>query len=415
MDEAPKRPRVVVAQKGSREHFLAARALHRRGQLAQLIVDWYVPARWHAAARHRRLPARALARALGAGCAELPDTQVRSLGLFGLGRRLIERFDRRADVARFMRTDAAFARRVAALTLPPHEAFFGYAYASLEILEAEKRRGHRTVLGQIDPGAAEFRLVAEEARRWPLYADPPAPLPEPYYARNRREWALADVIAVNSDWSRELLLADGAPAAKVTVLPLAYEAPVSPAARPPPESPLPEGPLRVLWLGTVNLRKGFPYLVEAARRLEGEPVIFDIVGPVEIRPAAVDAAPANLRWHGPLPRSRAAAMFAAAQVFVLPTISDGFGIAQLEALAHGLPVIVSPNCARIVADGVTGHIIPPRDADALAEAILSFIKDPARAAAMAPACRRAAAAFTLDAYGAQLAECLTPPATGAAS
>jgi glycosyltransferase involved in cell wall biosynthesis len=53
----------------------------------------------------------------------------------------------------------------------------------------------------------------------------------------------------------------------------------------------------------------------------------------------------------------------------LPTISDGFAITQLEAMAHGLPVITTPNCGQVVTDGVDGFIVPVRDSQALADAI----------------------------------------------
>ena len=56
-------------------------------------------------------------------------------------------------------------------------------------------------------------------------------------------------------------------------------------------------------------------------------------------------------------------------MFVLPTLSDGFAITQLEAMAHGLPVVATPNCGRVVTDGEDGLIVPPADADALASAI----------------------------------------------
>jgi glycosyltransferase involved in cell wall biosynthesis len=54
-------------------------------------------------------------------------------------------------------------------------------------------------------------------------------------------------------------------------------------------------------------------------------------------------------------------------------LSDGFAITQLEAMAYGLPVIATPNCGRVVTAGVDGQIIPPRNSEALAKAIGSYI------------------------------------------
>jgi glycosyltransferase involved in cell wall biosynthesis len=60
---------------------------------------------------------------------------------------------------------------------------------------------------------------------------------------------------------------------------------------------------------------------------------------------------------------------------VLPTLSDGFAITQLEAMAHALPLVVTPNCGRVVTDGIDGFIIPARDGQALAEALVRFDND----------------------------------------
>jgi glycosyltransferase involved in cell wall biosynthesis len=300
----------------------------------------------------------------------------------------------------YLQTDGAFAAAVARLKLPPHDVFFGYSYASLEMLAAEKKRGVLTVLDQIDPGAVEFQLVAEEMARFPALAGPPPEFPAAYYERNRREWELADVIVVNSEWTREAIIAEGADPAKIEILPLAFETnaecgmrnaemrksnDTSPRTSPQRgEGGLPStlnpqpstAPLRVLWLGQVNVRKGIHYLMEAARLLEREKIHFDIVGPIGISPEAVMSAPHNMTFHGPVSRDRAADWYRKADLFVLPTLSDGFAITQLEAMSHGLPVITTPCCGEVVSDGVDGFIVPPRDADALAKAFLRYLAEP---------------------------------------
>ncbi len=160
----------------------------------------------------------------------------------------------------------------------------------------------------------------------------------------------------------------------------------------------------MLWLGQVNVRKGIHYLMEAARLLEREKIHFDVVGPIGILPGAVASAPRNMTFHGPVNRDRAAEWYRKADVFVLPTLSDGFAITQLEAMAHGLPVIVTPNCGRVVEEGKTGFIVPARDAKSLAEAIMRFVRNRYLLSEMSPKCREAAAVFSIDAYGQRLVE-----------
>jgi glycosyltransferase involved in cell wall biosynthesis len=437
--------KIIVAQKSAREHYAVARALQQQGLLAGLVTDWYAFGRQNRkqkASTYAKLRRDVESRnektkktkaekshrfsisafqyfgwrvqsALSARADGIPDELVRAFPFRSMlwkwrVRRLAAQ--KRSHEA-YLQTDAAFAAAVARLKLPPHDVFFGYSYASLEVLEAEKKRGVLTVLDQIDPGAMEFQLVAEEMARFPELAGAPTEFPAAYYERNRREWELADVIVVNSEWSREAIIAEGANPAKIEILPLAYEIndeklkAESRDLQPSTFNPQPSTtPLRVLWLGQVNVRKGIHYLMQAAKLLANEPVRFDVVGSIGILPRAVASAPRKMTFHGPVSRSGAAEWYRKADLFVLPTLSDGFALTQLEALAYGLPVIVTPNCGQVVEEGETGFIIPPRDPQALADAIVRFVRHPSLARGMAPACLEAVKAFSVEKCGMQLVQ-----------
>jgi glycosyltransferase involved in cell wall biosynthesis len=403
--------KVVVAQKGAREHYAVAQVLHQRGMLAGLVTDWYArPAfKWLAGHLGGRVRAAAAAR-----CEAIPDSLVRTFSLRGIAWKW--RVRKLAAEGRMYeahaQTDAAFGHATAALNLPPHDVFFGYSYASLEMLEAEKARGVFTVLDQIDPGAVEHRLVAEEMARHPEIAGSELEFPATSFERNRREWALADLIIVNSEWSRDAIIREGAPADKIEIIPLCYEQ-KSDAGRAPTETQLPGQPLRVLFLGQVNVRKGIRYLIEAARQLSGRAVEFVVAGPTDLRPETVKQAPPNMRWLGPIPRGQATAIYRQSDVFVLPTLSDGFALTQLEAMANGLPVIATPNCGRVVNDGRNGFIVPAADAPALAEAILKFVTEPGLAQTMRPHCLATAREFSLERFGQTLIDAILKHRNGA--
>ena len=100
-----------------------------------------------------------------------------------------------------------------------------YSYAALEIFKFARARGWRTVLGQIDPGLPEERIVArlyeEDADQRGSWQPPP---PQ-YWSKWREECALADRIVVNSVWSQAALINEGVPAEKIKIIPLAYEEP----------------------------------------------------------------------------------------------------------------------------------------------------------------------------------------------
>nr|WP_272505064.1 glycosyltransferase family 4 protein [Salinibacter ruber] len=156
-----------------------------------------------------------------------------------------------------------------------------------------------------------------------------------------------------------------------------------------------DGPLRVLWLGRVNLRKGIQYLVEAAGEMEDDLLQFDVVGPLKITEEVVDQAPSNMTFHGRVPRDEVSDYYRNADVFVLPTLSDGFAITQLEAMAHGLPVVTTPNCGRVVTDGEDGWIIPPRDSDVLAETLADCARHRAQLHQMAERAHATSKQYTL--------------------
>ena len=197
---------------------------------------------------------------------------------------------------------------------------------------------------------------------------------------------------VNSAWSRSALRDCGVDPDKMIVAPIGYEPPtdVGPVARRERSDEL-----RVLWIGSVNLRKGIQYLIEAAKLLKGGRIEFTVAGPLQISAEAVASAPANVRFLGRVSRAQTADLYRQADVFVIPTVSDGFAITQLEAMGFGLPVITTPNCGEVVSDGINGLIVPACDAEALANAILRVDRDRGLLATMAAAAPARAAEFGL--------------------
>ncbi len=221
-----------------------------------------------------------------------------------------------------------------------------------------KEHGVITVCDQIDPARVEEEMVFEESQRWPGWQKQPGRIPEAYWQHMSAEWAAASMVLVNSEFSKQALIKQGVPAEKMFVVPVAYEAQKShlPARR------ITEGPLTVLWIGSVILRKGIQYLVEAAKLLKDNPRVRIVVaGPVQISDMAVKSAPANVEFVGRITRDQTDDWYRKADVFVLPTISDGFAVTQVEAMAQAMPVIATPNCGTVVTHGVDGLIVPIRD------------------------------------------------------
>lgn len=369
---------VVVAQRGSREQFQVARSLMHEGCLLRLCTDWY-PKRVRSLFRLGAWGGSHLCRrALSSHAADVPWHYIRAWNVWAWYAKARERnVSPERCYEQMMANNAAFAARVSRQLAREPEArvLYIYSYAARTALAYARERGIATVLNQIDPGPRDARDVPrDEARRWPELAGSLEPVPDSYLAHARREWELSDLIVVNSEWSRRALVAEGVDDARIRELPLCYTPPVR---LPDRSSTFPQGPLKVLWLGNVTLRKGFGYFQEAASFLRDEDIVFDVVGSHQLSPQAMAALPPNIRIHGPCARQDVSLWYRQSDVFVLPTVSDGFALTQLEALAHGIPVVTTPNCARVITDGKDGLVVPARDAHALAAALLRLRQDPA--------------------------------------
>lgn len=313
---------------------------------------------------------------------------------------------------RFLQKGRGFGRRVRnalrrAEWKDGQSVFFGYDTGSLEPLQFLAETNCFTIVDQVDPARVDKELILEEVERWPGWATSAPVLYEPYQERRRAEWEYADAVVVNSEWSKGALVQQGVEEGKIHVVPLAYDASETEPNLDDRSSR--EGALRVLWLSRVSLRKGIQYLIEAAEQLEDDSLRLDIVGPLKITEEAVACAPSNMAFHGRVPRDEVSEYYRNADVFVLPTLSDGFAITQLEAMAHGLPVVTTPNCGRVVTDGEDGWIIPPRDSDALAETLTYCASHRGQLRQMAERAHATSKQYTLGAVADALRS--IPPAT----
>jgi glycosyltransferase involved in cell wall biosynthesis len=407
-------PKWICCQLGAREHYAIPRALHRNHALDQLITD-----AWAEPSSLLRIGGARSSEIGGRWHEELRDAPVISFNWSLIGFELLARvrglrgwplimarnrwFQRK--VVDWLRgnADTLKAEKLKSETLKTDLIIFAYSYAAREIFRFAKQRGWKTVLGQIDPGPVEEKIVAEEAARVPELAGDWHPVPPEYWDTWQEECSLADHIIVNSEWSRACLEKAGVDGSKLSVVPLAYESPITdtPITRAYPTRFTPDRPLRVLFLGQVNLRKGVARLFEAVRQLKDEPIEFQFVGPMQV-PVPEDLK-SNARVHrfGAVPRGKTGDFYRTADVLIFPTLSDGFGLTQLEAQAHDLAVIASRYCGEVVKHDMNGLLLERPTVDAIVEALRSCLADPAQLAAFSNA-SRVEDRFSIDALGASL-------------
>lgn len=164
----------------------------------------------------------------------------------------------------------------------------------------------------------------------------------------------------------------------------------------PPTHPTLEGPLRLLFVGRLVNQKGLDVLFKALATMKdhtdwsltiaGEGPLKDELALASYSLGIND----RVVFRGWLERDHIPAVYEQADVFVLPSRDEGMPNAMLEAMAAGLPVIGSrvAGLEEVILDGETGLLVPPEDADALAQALRTLIEDRDRTFELSQAARK---------------------------
>lgn len=213
------------------------------------------------------------------------------------------------------------------------------------------------------------------------------------------------MVLVASEYTKKSLFACGYDISRTRVVPLAVDTrDWKPREEAAGKS---DGRLRVLYAGNIDLRKGVLYLIEAIKKLRSRKVEVKLAGVVNLRQELLVVPSAEVELLGPVPRSDMPELMRWADLFVFPTLGEGFGLVQVEALACGTPVIATTECGEVVRDGIEGHIVPPRNSDAIAHWLDYYAADPKALVAMREAAVRRAQEFCLDAYAGHFIQALT--------
>jgi glycosyltransferase involved in cell wall biosynthesis len=375
----------ICCQLGAREHYAVPRALHRRGLLRTMITDaWIRPA-----SPLNHLPVDVVRRLAERTHPDLASADIRALTLSLLTQEVEWRLRRRNGWDLLMARNEWFQSGAVKILSElaagsgDRPIVFAHSYAALAPFKFAKAKGWTTVLGQIDPGEEHFKIVRRLADTSPQYGPAPEGPPIAYFEQWRNECSLADHIVVNSPWSREAVIRAGADGEKVQVLPLAveYDRDLVTAPHVYPQRFTAERPLRLLFVGSVSVIKGAPELLEAMGLLRGLPVTLTLVGDRDMHiPMGMEQLP-SVHLKGAIPRGEVDAYYKSHDVLVFPSHSDGFGMAQIEAHAAGLPIVASSHCGQVVVHGESGLVLGEVTAEAIAGAVRALVDRPARLAA----------------------------------
>ena len=237
-------------------------------------------------------------------------------------------------------------------------------------------------------GHVEFvrETLQEEYRRWGAHF--------PDYDRRSLEKRLqeydeADLITVLSNFARSTFLDRGVPKSTLAVV-----RPATDLSRFHP-SPKHDRIFRVLFVGTLGIRKGLGYLLEALSNVRLPDFELLLIGSLSAEAKSLlarfrDRIP--FRVVGFVPRTQLYRYYSQGSVLVLPSLVEGLAGVMAQAMACGLPVIATPNtgAAGLYTHGVEGYIVPTRDVAAIREKVLLLYENPQRRAQMAAAALRLA-------------------------
>lgn len=252
------------------------------------------------------------------------------------------------------------------------DIFYGYEDTSLYSIQKAKKLGALTVLELRSLQPLCHQIIADEAKMLCLKTDvDPNEKMDVIMKRKREEIAAADCLMVYTDFFKRYLIKENAvPEHKIRVLPLGVDLKLFYATN-GGTTRYKKTPFTILFVGQISVRKGIYYLLKAVKDLNREDVELQLIGTiVPGMESILKKYSGYFNYIGPAPHNKLVDYYNAADILVLPSLSDSFGLVVFEAMACGLPVIVTENCGAEIRDGIDGFMVPVRDAEALKEKIL---------------------------------------------
>jgi glycosyltransferase involved in cell wall biosynthesis len=399
------RPKFVAVHSGARDSYQLARALSEAGMLEALVTDLFFPVdrKW-ARAIARLLPKRLRSMLYQRSDAHLPSAEVRQCFFAGLLTLLFDKLPKtplsvRRKITRY--TDATLGRTAGKYAALRSAGLLSYSYYGYDAFTHYPRPA---ILFQLHPHPASIRRILTDE----LHANPDCAqslqqewelsLPEEDFQHLVRETTMASHYLVASSFTRETLVENGTARSSISVIPYGVD-----TARFKPDARRRSGPgskLELLFVGRINQRKGIKYLLEALRFLGGRDVHLTVCGRVVDGLELFRSFAGQVEVRPSVSSAELVAAYQSADMFVFPSVAEGFGLVLLEALACGLPILSTTHTAApdLIQDGVEGFVVEPRRPDLIADRIDWALNHRAEVAEMGHRARLCAEQFTWERF-----------------
>jgi glycosyltransferase involved in cell wall biosynthesis len=397
----------IVAQLGARRHYAIPRILHEAGLLEHFYTDICAVKGWQKMLKHvpRFMLPDVFKRLSDRVPYDIPEEKITEFKYFGLKYSLQLNSKKISENGTeiYKWAGEEFCNRILKSGLKNANGVYTFNSAGLELLRDAKTRGLKTIMEQTTPAHHAsrelFNNVLEQYPSWGTdYQNNTLNYLE---ERQIEEWKLADVILCGSEYVKESIRKCGGPAEKCIVVPYGVDLRFSLRPRKNIHSPV-----RILTVGAVGIGKGSPFVMEAAKQLQGRPE-FRMVGPVNVSDQARKELEKYVQITGPIPRSEIINQYKWADIFLLPSLREGSATVVYEALSAGLPVICTFETGSVIRDGIEGFIVPAGNYEQIIEKIECIISDNSLYAAMSENAHNRSKQFTLEQYGKRLLDAIT--------
>jgi glycosyltransferase involved in cell wall biosynthesis len=278
---------------------------------------------------------------------------------------------------------------------------YAYEDCAAEVFETGRELGLRRVYDlPIAYWQTAQRLLAEEARRYPNWEPTLGGTrdSEEKLARKTREIDLAEIVICPSAFVLDSLPEQARLSKKCIIAPFG-----SPVIENSDfiQSDRADGPLRFLFAGALSQRKGLADLFAAMKMVASTNAELVLMGSAILPMQFYRDQFAQFIYEPPRSHAAVLRLMRSCDVLVLPSIVEGRALVQQEAMACGLPLIVTRNAGGedLVAEGETGFLVPAGSPSALAEKIEWFLQNRDKLPGMNVAARAKAAELTWRAYG----------------
>ena len=258
--------------------------------------------------------------------------------------------------------------------------FHGFQESCARGLVAAKSRGLIALLESTLPPST-MPIVAAEYKRlgvpWPGLREPTGEL--------LAELPLADFHVAQSAFAERSLIDYGVAPGRIFRMPLGVDA----GRFRPREGARAPGPLRVLFTGQMSVRKGVHHLLAAwdQAKLGAAELLFAGAAKDSYIAELVRKRGAGVRYLGFVPHAKLHELYQSADIYVFPSLAEGGVYVIYEALASGLPCVVSANAGSAVREGSEGFVVAAGDVEALARRLKELAEDAALRRRMGAAAR----------------------------